>query len=124
MPRPKRNSQVLNNAEQRFAAMQSVTKEIDFGNGWTMEAYESIIQEMRQKLADYNRTLSMVDGAYSEMLEVERKLMDFSDHMLSGFGVRYGKDSYAYEMAGGRRKSERRKPIRRTTRVADEGTVG
>lgn len=115
MPRKKRNSQVLNKAERRIAGMRSVAEEIDFGNGLTMISYDSLIQEMREKLSVYNRTLSMVDGAYNEMLAAERKLMDVSDHMLSGFGVRYGKDSFAYEMAGGRRKSERQKRTRRTT---------
>ena len=43
--------------------------------------------------------------------------MDFSDHMLSGFGVRYGKDSSEYEIAGGRRKSERQKRTRRANSV-------
>ena len=113
MPRKKRSSSALENAERRIAAMQSVVTEIDFGNGLTMAAYEDLIQAMREKLHDYNRSLSMVDGAYNEMLAVERKLMDVSDHMLSGFGVRYGKDSFEYEMAGGRRKSERQKRMRK-----------
>jgi hypothetical protein len=117
MPRKKRSSQVLEKAERRIAGMQSVAEEIDFGNGLTMAAYEALIQTMREKLTAYNRTLSMVDGAYNEMLAAERKLMDVSDHMLSGFGVRYGKDSFEYEMAGGRRKSDRQKRTRRTTTI-------
>ena len=120
MPRKKRSSPTLEKARRRIAGMESVTKTIDFGNGYTMEAYEEHIETMNEKLMDYNRMLSMVDGAYNDMLAAERRLMDFSDHMLSGFGVRYGKDSREYEMAGGRRKSERQK---RTRRPADNADV-
>ncbi|MBW4484429.1 MAG: hypothetical protein KME14_17990 [Tildeniella torsiva UHER 1998/13D] len=114
MPRQKRSSPTLEKAHRRLAGMQSVTRAVDFGNGYTIEAYEEHIQTMQEKLMAYNRMLSMVDGAYNDMLMAERKLMDFSDHMLSGFGVRYGKDSSEYEMAGGRRKSDRQKRTRRT----------
>jgi len=112
MARRKKSSQALEKAERRIAAMQSVAEAIDFGNGLTLNAYEALIQDMRQKLAAYNKILSTVDGTYNSVLEVERKLGDFSDHMLSGFGVRYGKDSFEYEMAGGVRKSERRRKVK------------
>ena len=119
MARKKRSSTVLEKAERRIAGMQSVTNEIDLGNGFTLTAYEEQVRMMREKLMAYNRMLSLVDGAYNEMLAAERELMDFSDHMLSGFGVRYGKDSSEYEMAGGRRKSERQKRSRRKTSEED-----
>jgi len=115
MPRKKRSSAVLEKAERRLAGMQSVGDDIDLGNGFTMAAYQDLIVAMRDKLMAYNRMLSLVDGAYNEMLTAERLLMDFSDHMLSGFGVRFGKDSSEYEMAGGRRKSERRRPRRKAS---------
>ncbi|PSR17214.1 hypothetical protein C8255_13790 [filamentous cyanobacterium CCP3] len=119
MARQKRSSQALEKARRRIAGMQSVIQAIDFGNGYTMTGYEEHIQDMHEKLMAYNRMLPMVDGAYNDMLMAERKLMDFSDHMLSGFGVRYGKDSSEYEMAGGRRKSERQKRTRRPADSAD-----
>lgn len=114
MARKKRSSEALERALRRIAGMKSVTEAVDFGNGYTMAAHDGHIQTMQEKLMAYNRMLSMVDGAYNDMLMAERKLMDFSDHMLSGFGVRYGKDSSEYEMAGGRRKSDRQKRARRT----------
>ncbi|MBD1917543.1 MULTISPECIES: hypothetical protein [Cyanophyceae] len=119
MARKKRSSVALEKAQRRIAGMQSVTRAADFGNGYTMEAYDAHIQTMQEKLMAYNRMLSMVDGAYNDMLMAERKLMDFSDHMLSGFGVRYGKDSSEYEMAGGRRKSDRQKRTRRTANTVN-----
>ncbi|MBW4463327.1 MAG: hypothetical protein KME47_24265 [Nodosilinea sp. WJT8-NPBG4] len=78
MARKKRSSVALEKAQRRIAGMQSVTRAADFGNGYTMESYEAHIQTMQEKLMTYNRMLSMVDGAYNDMLMAERKLMDFS----------------------------------------------
>ncbi|WP_202978942.1 hypothetical protein [Halomicronema hongdechloris] len=100
--------------------MQSVADDIDFGSGLTLATYEARIQAAREKLQAYNRILSMVDGAYNDLIAAEKELMDFSERMLSGFGVRYGKDSSEYEMAGGQRKSEYRK---RTHRSTDDANV-
>jgi hypothetical protein len=38
--------------------------------------------------------------------------------MLIAVAAKYGKDSYEYEMAGGIRKSERKRPTRRLDSVA------
>lgn len=37
-----------------------------------------------------------------------------SERMLAGVAARYGKDSSQYEQAGGVRKSERKRPTRKT----------
>lgn len=119
MSRRKRSSVVLEKAERRLAGMQSVADDIDFGSGLTLTAYETRIEQIREKLQAYNRMLSSIDGVYNDLLAAEKELTDFSDRMLSGVGVRYGKDSSEYEMAGGRRKSERKKRTRQTPNDAN-----
>ena len=47
------------------------------------------------------------------MLEAEKTLMALSEKMLLGVAFEYGKDSAEYEMAGGVRKSQRKRPVRR-----------
>ncbi len=49
------------------------------------------------------------------MLETEKVLMAFSEKMLLGVAFEYGKDSFEYEMAGGVRKSQRKRPVRKTS---------
>ncbi len=41
-----------------------------------------------------------------------------SERMLIAVAAKYGKDSYEHEMAGGIRKSERKRPTRKADRVA------
>jgi uncharacterized protein YoxC len=113
MPRLKRSSSVLDNAERRAAALKSISASLDLGNGLTIEAFNELIQDMQDKLEAYNIALSAVDAAQSKVQEVERSLRDLSEHMLLGVAVKYGKNSVEYEMAGGTRKSDRKRPVRK-----------
>ena len=48
----------------------------------------------------------------------QRDIRALSERMLIAVAAKYGKDSYEYEMAGGIRKSERKRPTRRLDSVA------
>lgn len=52
------------------------------------------------------------------MQDTEKQLRDLSERMLIAVAAKYGKNSYEYEMAGGVRKSERKRPVRKTDSVA------
>ena len=47
------------------------------------------------------------------VLEKEKTMKDICERMLEGVGSKFGHDSNEYEMAGGKRKSERKRPIRK-----------
>jgi hypothetical protein len=55
---------------------------------------------------------------YNELLADERSLGEMSEHMLSGVKVKFGRDSAEYEMAGGVRRSERKRPQRKVKMTA------
>jgi hypothetical protein len=111
--RRKRLSATLGKAEVRAASMDSIDQKLDLGNGRTLEMYWEAINELRAKQQQYNTLLSRVDSLYSELLADERSLGEMSEHMLSGVKVKFGRDSYEYEMAGGVRRSERKRPQRK-----------
>ncbi|MGF1500064.1 MAG: hypothetical protein ACFB8W_25025 [Elainellaceae cyanobacterium] len=90
--------------------MSSIKLDLDLGNGMTLEAYRSKVQEMREKLNGYNRLLSTVDQNYNDLLEAERELSQWSERMLGAVAVKYGRNSNEYEMSGGVRRIERRRP--------------
>lgn len=114
MTRKKRkSSSVLDKAEVRASAMESIQSDLDLGNGLTLEAYRSAINNVREKQNQYNKTLSSLDSLYSELLFDEGQLGEMSDHMLSAVKVKFGRNSYEYEMAGGVRRSERKRPQRK-----------
>ncbi|NEQ87840.1 MAG: hypothetical protein F6K26_50060 [Moorea sp. SIO2I5] len=119
MARLKRSSRKLMNAERRLASLKSINARLDLGNGMTIEQLEASIQSVREKLETYNTILSTLDGAYNNLLEAEEILGGLSEKMLMAVAVKYGKNSFEYEMAGGVRRSERKRRIRRTIDSAD-----
>ena len=112
MSRRKRSSPVLQKAERRSAGMNSIDPNLDVGNGLTLSAFSTLIETMRTKENAYNTALSNLDKLYREMLQTERELGDMAEHMLMGVGVRYGKSSVEYGMAGGVPKNQRRNRLR------------
>ena len=93
--------------------MGSIGSTLDLGNGLTLEMYWEAINGLRAKQQEYNMLLSKVDNLYNELLADERALGEMSDHMLSGVKVKFGRGSVEYEMAGGVRRSERKRPQRK-----------
>jgi len=113
MPRQKRTSNVLAQAEKRAAGIQSIAEDLDFGNGITLQGYLEIIGAVRQDITHYNELLSLSDQAGNKVKAGERLIRDYSERILLGVATRYGKDRDEYEMAGGVRKSERKRPARK-----------
>jgi exo-beta-1,3-glucanase (GH17 family) len=113
MARQKKSSIVLEKAERRIADLLSIGEELSFGEGLTLEEFESAIEDTRQKLKIYNTSLSTADANYTSFEESEKTLKNLAEHMLLGVAVKYGKDSLEYEKAGGVRKSDRKRPVRK-----------
>ncbi|MBC1235635.1 MULTISPECIES: hypothetical protein [Nostoc] len=110
MPQRRRNSVALTKAERRIEGMQAIKPDLDFGNGLSITSYNTMIQDLREKLAAHNQARTMIDKTQNALEEAERVLNDYSEHMLLSVASRYGKNSDEYGMAGGTRKSERKKP--------------
>jgi hypothetical protein len=113
MARQKRSSKVLGKAERRLAAIKCISSSLDLGNGQTVEKYEQAIDIGRRRLEFYNTTLSAADAAATAVAEFEKTLSELSEDMLIAVAAKFGKDSPEYEMAGGVRRSERKRPTRK-----------
>jgi hypothetical protein len=112
MSRRKRISKVLEKAQLRASSLQSISIALDLGNGLTIDAYTQAIDKLDSTLHKYNRMLSEIDQVREQIRETETDLRNLSEHMLIGVAAKYGKDSQEYVMAGGIRKSQRRRPTR------------
>jgi hypothetical protein len=117
MGRLKRTSRVLEKANVRAAGLRSIGPE-DFGGGLTSAAYEAALEETRQKLDDYNQSLSAVDEKANVLADSEKKLQDLSERVLAGVAAKYGKNSNQYEKVGGVRKSDRKRSASRKSSTA------
>ena len=117
MPRLKKtSSMVLDNAAARAAGLESINAVLDLGNTLTVVSYKTAITAAQTALNGYNTLLSQTDEASNAFQMAEAKVRDLSDRMLAGVAARYGRESDEYEMAGGTRRSERK---RRTTSKAN-----
>ncbi len=117
--RKKKRSIVLDKARSRQAALLSVNTKLDFGNGLTTAAFDKLLDDTQKSLKAYNKLLSETDQAYNSFQSLEKTLADTSDRMLTGIATQYGKNSSEYEMAGGTRKSERRRSKRPTPKLSE-----
>ncbi|BAY60611.1 hypothetical protein NIES22_06700 [Calothrix brevissima NIES-22] len=52
--------------------------------------------------------------------ENEKRLAEFCERMLTGVASKYGRNSDEYQMAGGVRKSDRKRNTRKDSKSTDE----
>ncbi|MEH1842276.1 MAG: hypothetical protein V7L20_26980 [Nostoc sp.] len=109
MTQRKRNSISLTKAERRIEGMQTINPGLDFSNGFSIATYNTKVIELREKLAAYNQAQTIVDKTHNALIEAERELNTYSEQMLLNVASHYGKSSDEYEMAGGTRRSDRKK---------------
>lgn len=96
-----------------MAALKSIDPNFDFGGGVNAAGYQQAIDSNETDLENYNITLSLADERQSVFQKSEKILQDWNERVLTGVGTRYGKDSLQYDQAGGTRKSERKRPVRK-----------
>jgi uncharacterized protein YukE len=110
MPRRKRTSQAIENAQSRMAAIETIDPQLDLGSGISVAAFNAKIEAARQALEEYNKALSIVDQNGSAFGDLEKSLTDLSNRLLSGVATVYGKSSTQYKMAYGSKRSRKRAP--------------
>ncbi len=115
MARQKRGSRTLDKAQRRLSSIRSIDAELALDGGITAADYENRIVILRTQLDAYNTTLSTVDELYNKIKLTEQELSDYSERVLIGVAAKYGKNSNQYEMAGGVKKSERKRSTRKPT---------
>lgn len=112
MARQKRNSRTLDKAEVRLASIKSISPMLDIGEGLNVIDYTDKIEALRRLLETYNTTLSTIDILLTQIVENEKDLADYSDRFLRGVAYKFGSNSHEYQMAGGIRKSDRKRTAR------------
>ncbi len=112
MSRKKRSSRILEKAQLRLSGVESIDAQLDVGSGINTLGLSETINELRIKLNAYNTALASVDSLQNQVAEAEQAVASYAERMLTGVATMYGKDSNEYEMAGGVRKRDRKRPIR------------
>lgn len=110
MSRLRKSSAVLETARQRLAGFKSIKEPPDFGTVLTAVNYDAKISSVNAKLAAYNEALAAIDDLLNDFQKEEKELSDFNRRFLSAGEAHFGPDSSEYEMLGGTRTSERKRP--------------
>ncbi|MHC5823110.1 MAG: hypothetical protein ACYT04_46570 [Nostoc sp.] len=80
----------------------------------TVKDYTGKIESLRESLEAYNTTLSTIDVLLTQIVENEEDLADYSEKILVGIAYKFGNNSHEYQMAGGIRKSDRKRTGRQS----------
>ena len=100
----------LDKAGTRLSGIKSISPDLDLNDGLTVRNYEQQIKKTKDQIDVYNTTLGTIDDLYNASLAEIEILKDWNERVLNGVASKYGTNSSQYEMAGGVRKSERKKP--------------
>jgi hypothetical protein len=119
MVRQRRGSQVLEDAQQRMIDLKTIGSNLEFNSKLTLINFDAEIEQFRHELEAYNGLLAQLDVARTELLEREKNLKNMTTDMLTGVASQFGKDSSEYQMAGGTRRSERKRPVRKSKAVTN-----
>lgn len=106
-------TQIMVKADTRLSNLKSIAKALDLGNNLTAATLETALTNAREALDKYNGILANADEQPNVFNAAEKVLKDVNERMLDAVGVKYGKDSDEYEKAGGVRKSERKRAVRK-----------
>jgi len=114
MARAKRNSTILETARQRLAGLKKIgTPTPDFGPSLTVLSYENEVKAFSDDQDGYNGDVAALDDKQNRLNSRERNLSDLNQRILAGVRAQYGPDSSEFELVGGVRRSERKKPVRK-----------
>jgi len=113
MARLKRGSTVLETARERLAGLKSITPRPNFGPTLELDQYEQEIDDLSVTLDKYNATLTLLDTLQNDLGPKEANLREKNKRMLAATGALYGPNSNEYEMVGGTRSSERKRPTKK-----------
>ena len=118
-----RTSSALEKAQQRNLALKSIDPYLDLGNGLTVREFTNTIEDTQAKVDRYNLAIKGLTQLHNEMMEGERALADQHERMLNGVSAKFGRNSTEYEMAGGRKRSAKRKSRTTTAPTSELPTV-
>lgn len=122
MARLKKTSAVLETARERLGGLKSIKEPRDLGPELTIPFYEGKINIFATQLDAYNQALAALDQMLNDLDSAEADLNEWNRRYLSATEAHYGPDSSEYEVVGGTRKSDRKKPKRGGSSGSGEGS--
>ncbi|MBW4442360.1 MAG: hypothetical protein KME10_14220 [Plectolyngbya sp. WJT66-NPBG17] len=106
MPRQKKTAHVAEKTEHRLAGLKAIDPNLDLGEGCSVTAIQSTVDQLREKVNAYNDALAVIDSTQIDIEKLEKQLKQLGQKAMLGVAFKYGKDSDQYRLAGGTPTSE------------------
>ena len=103
----KAKSRALDIAHKRLNGLETISPTLDLGNGLTEDAYKAVINDTQTKLDNYTELLAQADSA-------EAELQEWNLRIAGAVASKYGSNSNEIEKIGLKRKSDKKRPVRKT----------
>lgn len=103
----------VSKVQQRISGMNSIEERLDLGNGVSVVALEAAVKDVTDLINLHNTKLSEIDQISNQYDAAVKAMNDLSKRALKGVEFKYGSDSNEYEMAGGTKSSEHKKPAKK-----------
>ena len=113
-----RESALITKAQLRIDGLAAIDPKLDLGETVSVSEGTAQVAAAAKTLSDYNKALKSADDLLNRLTAQEKALAAWSTKALGGVKFKYGPDSSEYEMAGGIRQSERKKPVRKPKQSA------
>jgi hypothetical protein len=105
----KKYPQFLADAEARLAKLRSIEDKLDIGNGKSLDDFDANIELYKKKYTDSKTLEATLAGLDALLINLEKTIRDYSEHMLIIVAAKYGNNSEEYAKAGGTLKMDRHK---------------
>lgn len=113
MARKRRTSAALAVARQRLAGLNKITPAPNLGPNTSVAAYQAAADDTAALEESHNQLAAQMDDSSNRFDAQENLMADWNRRALSAVEAQYGPDSSEYEMVGGTRKSERKRPSKK-----------
>ena len=124
MARLKRTSNILDTAKKRLSGLKGITPKANLGPNLTDTIYQAKVDAVSALLDAYNQKIAELDQMQNDLQAAEAELNELNRRILSAGEAQYGPDSNEYEMLGGTRKSERKKPTKKGSGSGGDSGTG
>lgn len=111
--RRKQASEEMKELIQKIAGMKTIDGNFDAGNGVTVAAAEALLARGETGLSNCNQSVAAADDADNVFAGINKEIRAFNKKVLPATGLKYGTDSSEYELVGGVRESERKRPTKK-----------
>lgn len=118
MVRAKKKSDTIDQTRARLSGMKSIHENLDLGHGCSTKTVEAKLNEATKALEVLNKLKAQTTEAGNDFERIEKELSQLSKKILLGAAMKYSQDSDEYEMVGGVRLSDRKRPKARSAAPA------